>query len=44
MVKAKKDSYARVYQDDGTGTYHYPNEPSSILREKGKEYMMRVGR
>eukprot|EP00978_Attheya_sp_CCMP212_P040236 scaffold217526_cov46-Attheya_sp.AAC.1 len=36
MVKAKKDSYRRVYRNDGT--YHYPRDPANILRRKGEEY------
>jgi hypothetical protein len=36
MVKAKKDSYRRVYRNDGT--YHYPKNPDNILRRKGEEY------
>lgn len=36
MVKAKKNSYKRVYRDDGT--YHYPTDPNNILRKKGEEY------
>ena len=36
MVKAQKNSFKRVYRDDGT--YHYPRLPENQLREKGKEY------
>jgi hypothetical protein len=36
MQKAKKDSYKRVYQEDGT--YHYPKIPENKLRMKGEMY------
>jgi len=36
MVRASRDSYKRVYRDDGT--YHYPQIPENILRRKGQEY------
>ena len=36
MVKATKDSYKRVYKDDGS--YHYPKIPVNKLRSKGEEY------
>jgi hypothetical protein len=36
MVKAKKDSYRRVYRNDGT--YHYPKIPENILRREGEKY------
>ena len=36
MVEAQKDSFKRVYRDDGS--YHYPKLPENRLREKGKEY------
>ena len=36
MVKAVKDSYKRVYREDGT--YHYPKIESNILRKKGEYY------
>ena len=40
MVKAKKDSYRRVYREDGT--YHYPQIETNILRRKGEEYFKGV--
>jgi len=41
MRKATKNSYKRVYREDGT--YHYPtNIPENRLREKGKEYFQSV--
>jgi hypothetical protein len=36
MVKAKKNSYRRVYRNDGT--YHYPKDPANMLRREGEEY------
>ena len=36
LVEAKKDSFKRVYREDGT--YHYPKVAENRLREKGKEY------
>jgi hypothetical protein len=36
MQKAKKDSYKRFYQEDGT--YHYPKIPENKLRMKGEMY------
>ena len=36
MVKAKQDSYKRVYRDDGT--YRYPKTEGNLLRRKGEEY------
>ena len=36
MKKADKDSYRRVYKDDGS--FHYPNLPENLLRKKGTEY------
>ena len=36
MVKAKQDSYKRVYNQDGT--YHYPKILENLLRKKGNEY------
>ena len=35
-VKAKKNTYKRVYNDDGT--FHYPQIEENLIREKGKEY------
>ena len=35
-VKAKKNTYKRVYKDDGT--FHYPQIEENLIREKGKEY------
>eukprot|EP00978_Attheya_sp_CCMP212_P046191 scaffold378327_cov47-Attheya_sp.AAC.1 len=35
MQKAKKNSYSRVYRNDGT--YHYPKDPANILRREGEE-------
>ena len=40
MVKAKKDSYSRVYQPDGT--YHYPQVEANLLRKQGEEYFKNV--
>jgi len=37
MVEAKKDSYKRVYNKDGTG-YTYPKVPENLLRRKGELY------
>jgi hypothetical protein len=34
-VKADRNSYKRVYCDDGS--YHYPKIPEDILRKKGQE-------
>jgi hypothetical protein len=36
MVAASRDSYKRVYRDDGT--FHYPKEPENLLRRKGELY------
>ena len=36
MVEAQKDSFKRVYRDDGS--YHYPKLTKNRLHEKGKEY------
>ena len=36
MLPAKRDSYKRVYRDDGT--YHHPHLPENKLRSKGQEY------
>ena len=36
MVTATKDSYKRVYRDDGS--YHYPKRPENLLRRAGEEY------
>ena len=36
MVKATKDSYKRVYNDDGT--YSYPKVATNLLRRKGEVY------
>ena len=36
MVKATKDSYKRVYKDDGS--YYYPKIPANKLQSKGEEY------
>jgi len=36
MVKAQKDSYKRVYRDNGT--YYYPKIPENKLRSKGEMY------
>ena len=40
MEKAKKDSYKRVYRDDGS--YHYPKIAEGLLRVKGQEYFKGV--
>ena len=42
MVQAKKDSFGRVYNDDGT--ISYPPVPENRLREKGKYYCGRTER
>ena len=36
MVKAKKDSYKRVYKENGS--YHYPKLQANLLRKKGELY------
>ena len=36
MVEAKKDTYKRVYNDDGT--YYYPKIPENQLRHAGQFY------
>ena len=36
MVPAARDTYRRVYRDDGT--YHYPQIASNRLRRKGELY------
>ena len=36
MVKTTKDTYKRVYRDDGT--YHYPKIPENQLRHAGQMY------
>ena len=36
MVKAKKDTYKRVYRPDGS--YHYPKTDANKLRIKGNDY------
>ena len=36
MIKAKKDSYKRVYREDGT--YHYPKCPQNLLCKAGNYY------
>lgn len=36
LVKAKKNSYKRVYKDNGS--HHYPKIPENLLRKKGEEY------
>ena len=41
MVKATKDSYKRVYIDNGT--YHYPKIAANKLWTKGVEYFQAVG-
>jgi hypothetical protein len=38
MVPAERDTYARVYAPDGSGSYTYPKRLANRLREKGKEY------
>ncbi len=35
-MQAKKDSYKRVYNDDGT--YNYPRVAENIIRKKGEFY------
>ena len=41
MVKATKDSYKRVYREDGT--YHYPQIEENRLRTKGEMYFRDMG-
>jgi len=36
MIKATKDSYKRVYKEDGT--HNYPRVPANKLRQKYQEY------
>ena len=36
LVKASKDSYSRVYAEDGS--YTYPQLPANQLRKKGEMY------
>ncbi len=36
MAPAKKDTYKRVYKEDGS--YHYPKTPNNLLRKKGEMY------
>lgn len=36
MIPAQKDSYKRVYREDGT--FHYPKVAENILRKKGNLY------
>ena len=36
MVTCTKDSYKRVYKDDGT--FHYPRIPANMLRKEGEQY------
>ena len=38
MVEAKRNTYKRVYKNDGSGTFHYPKLPNNILRKKGNDY------
>ena len=40
MVKQSKDSYKRVYKDDGS--FHYPKIPENILNKKGHWYSRNV--
>jgi hypothetical protein len=40
MVTASKDSYKRVYRDDGS--FHYPKIPANLLRNKGDLYFKTV--
>ena len=39
-VEAQKNSYKRVYKDDGS--YHYPPLPENLLRKKGEMYFMNL--
>lgn len=36
MMKADRDTYRQVYQDDAS--YHYPKIPENLLRKKGESY------
>ena len=36
MGTAQKDTYKRVYKDDGS--YSYPPRPENLLRKKGNKY------
>jgi hypothetical protein len=38
MVAAERDTFARVYAPDRSGSYTYPKILANRLREKGKEY------
>jgi hypothetical protein len=38
MVAAAKDSYKRVYKDDNSGNYHYPQIPENLLRSAEELY------
>ena len=40
MVKQSKDSYKRVYKDDGS--FHYPKIPENLLNKKGHWYSQNV--
>ena len=40
MVKQSKDSYKRVYKDDGS--YHYPKIPENLIKKKGDWYSRNV--
>ena len=40
MVKAKQESYRRVYKEDGT--FHYPRIAANLLQKKGTEYFAPV--
>ena len=40
MVKAKKDSYRRIYKSNGK--FHYPKVAENLLRKKGEEYFQAV--
>jgi hypothetical protein len=38
MVAAERDTYKRVYDPDGSGSYTYPKTLANRLRVKGQEY------
>ena len=36
MITVQKDTYKRVYHDDGT--YHYPSVPENLICWRGEQY------
>ena len=43
MAEAKRNTYRRVYKNDGSGKFHYPKLHDNILGEKGTEYFENEG-